>query len=455
VTLAQALSEINDVVGDDHLLLSSELRAGYEVDWTRRWSGTASAVVRPADTAEVSRVLSICNDHRIGCVPQGGRTGLVGGGVPMSGEVIVSLLRLNNLDTTNVEGGRLTVGAGATLGTVQEVAAKFGWEFGVDLAARDSATIGGMIATNAGGVKVVRYGQMRSQVLNMTVVMADGSTLRSGGRSLKDNAGFDVNQLIVGSEGTLGIVTEVELKLVRPMNERVAFIVAVNELAIGVELVHRLQHETTSLDSAEFFDDASMSAVCEINGFERPTRQSPWYVLIECASDLDPLPGAEVIVSSMGLDDEKSIAVATDAHARRNLWRYREQITESISRLGVPHKLDIGIPLSTLDEFSRLVRAAAVASDPGASMFLFGHLGEGNVHVNVISANENDAEIDEAVLVVVVELGGNIAAEHGIGRAKASWLGMSRTAAEIRAMRDIKSALDPNGILNPGCLFSE
>jgi FAD/FMN-containing dehydrogenase len=379
----------------------------------------------------------------------------VGGGVPTSGEVIMSLLRLDLVDTSNVDRGRLTVGAGVALSAVQTIATKFGWEFGVDLAARDSATIGGMIATNAGGVKVVRYGQMRSQVLNMTVVMADGSTLTSGGRSLKDNAGFDLNQLIVGSEGTLGIVTEAELKLVRPMNERVAFIVAVGELAVGVELVRRLQHESGSLDSAELFDDASMSAVCDVNHLERPTRQSPWYVLIECADDVDPLAGAATIVRSMDLDDDTTIAVATDAQSRRNLWRFREQITESIARMGIPHKLDVGIPLMKLDEFSRRVRTATKECDPPATAFLFGHLGEGNVHVNILGVSADNADIDEIVLAIVVELGGNVAAEHGIGRAKSSWLGMSRSPAEIHAMRQIKRALDPNGILNPGCLFSD
>jgi FAD/FMN-containing dehydrogenase len=453
MTIADALIEIEQVVGATHVLKSADLRASYEVDWSRRWTGTASAVVRPGDCDEVSAVLSICNRHRVACVPQGGRTGLVGGGVPLAREIVISLLRLRTIDSAEIESGILTVGAGVTLSNVQAMALKSGWDFGVDISSRDSATIGGMIATNAGGMKVIRYGQMREQIASLEVVLADGSILNGGGASLKDNAGFDLSQLMIGSEGTLGIVTAARLKLVRRMLSSAVFVVAVENLAVGVNLVGTMRRSTETLESAEFIDAASMDLVCDFLSVPPPVKRSRWYVLVECTDDVDPLRGVQDALTHVGLDGEGSMAVAVDDFSRRNLWRYREFITDGISRLGIPHKLDVGIPLSRLDEFAERVVHVAHAVNPRVSVLLFGHLGEGNVHVNILGADIDDEVVDHAVLQLVAQIGGNIASEHGVGRAKSQWLSLSRTDTEIRTMRAIKRALDPNNILNPEVLF--
>jgi FAD/FMN-containing dehydrogenase len=449
---ADVLTAFGDIVGSRHLLVDPDVRAPYEVDWSRRWSGEATAVVRPANVNEVSAVLSVCNRHRIACVPQGGRTGLVAGGVPYDGAIVVSLERLDSVGPADYDAGHLTVGAGVSLGVVQQTAARNGWEFGVDLAARDIATIGGVIATNAGGMRVVRHGQMRAQVLSLEVVLADGSVLPGSGLAVKDNAGYDISQLIVGTEGTLGIVTAATLKLVRALPERVAALIGVGSLAAALSLVGKLRRGSGGLDAAEFIQESAMDLVCRHLGRSCPIRRSRWYVLVECASDVDPTDAMVEAIESSAVPDE--IAVAVDVSARQSLWQLREQLPEAIATLGIPHKLDVGLPFSKLDEFSEQAGpAVTAATSPSAQTFLFGHLGEGNVHVNVTGVSPEDERVDDAVLRLVARLGGNIASEHGVGRAKAPWLHLVRTSAEIRAMHSLKTALDPNWILNPGAVI--
>jgi FAD/FMN-containing dehydrogenase len=446
------LTEFQDVVGSSHLLVDPGMRATYEVDWSRRWSGDAAAVIRPANVDEVSAILSVCNRHKIACVPQGGRTGLVAGGVPYDGAIVVSLERLNSLGPADYDAGQLTAGSGVSLAAVQESAARNGWEFGVDLAARDIATIGGMIATNAGGMRVVRYGQMRAQVLSLEVVLADGSVLPGSGLAVKDNAGYDLSQVVIGTEGTLGIITAATLKLVRALPQRVTALVGLDSLAAGLSLVGKLRRGSGGLDAAEFTQERAMDLVCRHLGRSCPIRRSRWYVLVECAGDTDPADAMLQAIETAAVPDE--VAVAVDAPGRQSLWQLREQMPEAIARLGIPHKLDVGLPFGKLDDFSRQVGAAVTAAtSPASEIFLFGHLGEGNVHVNVTGVSADDERVDDAVLQLVARLGGNIASEHGVGRAKVPWLHLVRTPAEIQAMRSLKTALDPNWILNPGAVI--
>ncbi len=448
-----ALAAFQDIVGTQHLLVDPDVRATYEVDWSRRWSGEAAAVVRPANADEVSAVLSVCNRYRIACVPQGGRTGLVAGGIPYGGAIVVSLERLNVVGPANYDVGQLTVGAGVSLSAVQASATRNGWEFGVDLAARDVATIGGMIATNAGGMRVIRHGQMRAQVLSLEVVLADGSVLSGSGMAVKDNAGYDLSQVIIGTEGTLGIITAATLKLVRALPQRVVALVGVDSLAAGLSLVGRLRRGSGGLDAAEFIQEGAMDLVCGHLGRSCPVTRSRWYVLVECASDSDPTEAMLEAVESAAAPDD--VAVAVDAASRQSLWQLREQMPEAIAGHGIPHKLDVGLPFDKLDDFSQLVGpAVAAATSEASEIFLFGHLGEGNVHVNVTGVPPDDERVDNAVLQLVADLDGNIASEHGVGRAKAPWLHLVRTPAEIKAMRSLKTALDPNWILNPGAIIS-
>jgi FAD/FMN-containing dehydrogenase len=446
-------TEFVDIVGSGNVLTDPDMRATYEVDWTRRWTGTASVVVRPADSAELSGILGVCHRHELGCVAQGGRTGLVGGSVPRDGAVVVSLGRLDRVGTVNVDGGEITTGAGATLSQVQRQALAAGWAFGVDLAARDNATVGGMVATNAGGMRVIRFGQMRSQVIGLEFVLADGTVISRLEGPAKDNAGYDLSQLMVGSEGTLGIVSAARLRLVQELPVRATAMVGLERLEQGIDIVGALRRSTTPLEAAEVFDGPTMEAVAGRLGSRPPMEGYPWYLIVECAGDEDPSPQMAEVLAAHRADS--AVAVAIDPASRRRLWAFRDQITESIAELGVAHKLDPGVPLDRLPAFTEEVRHRVAEVAPSALVHIFGHLGEGNLHVNVLGLRDDDDRVDAAVLELVASLGGSIGSEHGMGIAKTRWLPLARSPGEIAAMRAIKQALDPRGILNRGVIFSE
>ncbi len=411
--------DLTDIVGAAHVLDEPDMKAGYEIDWTGRFTGRAQVVVRPGSTEEVAAVVRRCAEAGVAIVPQGGNSGLVGGGVPRGGEVVLSLTRLNAIGELDPL-GQVTVGAGATLAALRDAVPDVGLDFG----ARDSATIGGIVACDAGGARALRHGTARARVAGVEAVMADGSVVSRLSGLLKDNAGYDLPQLLVGSEGTLGVITAVRWKTVPKLAKRVAALLPVDDL---VETVAALR--TPSLEACDFFTRTCVpDAPGELN------------VLAEWAADHDPL---EEMAEAIG---DREALIADDTTSRERLWAMREGIPERIRELGVPVKLDVGVPLSRLTEFLAAVPGAA----GDAQAYLFGHLGDGNVHVNLVG----DAPDEDAVLSLVLELGGTISAEHGIGVAKAAWLERARGSAEVAAMRAIKHALDPQGILNPGVILS-
>ncbi|HEX3564494.1 MAG TPA: FAD-binding oxidoreductase, partial [Acidimicrobiales bacterium] len=362
--------------------------------------------------------------------------------------------RLDHLGAVDVGLGQLVAGAGATLSQVQRRASAAGWAFGVDLAARDNATIGGMVGTNAGGMRVIRFGQMRSQVIGLEFVLADGTVISRLEGPAKDNAGYDLSQLMVGSEGTLGVVAAARLRLVRELPVRATTMVGLERLEQGIDIVGGLRRSAAALEAAEVFDGPTMEVVAARLGSRPPIQGGyPWYLIVECAGDDDPSPTmAEVLV---GLRPDSAVAVATDPIGARRLWAFRDQITESIAQLGVAHKLDPGVPLDRLPAFTNEVRHRVADVVPSASVHIFGHLGEGNLHVNVLGLRDDDDRVDAAVLELVASLGGSIGSEHGIGQAKKRWLSLARSPAEISTMQAIKQALDPKGILNRGVIFPD
>ena len=436
--LARALA---DAVGERHVLLDDELRAPFERDWTGRFGGRAQAVVRPADTAQVAATVRACAAHGAAIVPQGGNTGLVGAGVPRGGEVVLSLARLDALGAVDAATAQVEAGAGVTLAALQAHARAAGLDAGVDLAARDSATVGGMVATDAGGIRALRHGTVRARVAGVEAVLADGGVVDRTAPVRKDNAGYDISALLVGSEGTLGIVTRVRWSLVRAPGPAVAALCGVASLRAAGELLATLRRRTT-LDAAEFLLDDAMQLALDHLGIAPPVARAPAYVLVECAD--------AAALAAAGLGDA---VVADDTAGRERLWRVREHLTDAISAAGVPHKLDVGVPLARLDEFAVRVPDAVAEVAPGARTILFGHLGDGNVHVNVLGPAPGDDAVDAAVLELAAALGGTISAEHGVGVAKVRFLGLVRGDADRRAMRAIKDALDPNGIFNPGVLL--
>lgn len=436
------------VVGDANVLVDDDVRAPYETDWTRRWSGRALAVVRPGSTAEAGAILRVCGEHGAAVVPQGGNTGMVGAGVPRGGEVVLSLARLTELGEVDAGSMQVSAGAGVTLGALQAHARAAGLDAGLDFGARDSATLGGLAACDAGGVRALRHGTARARIAGLEAVLADGRVVRRMSGLLKDNAGYDLPALLIGSEGTLGVITAVRWRLVARNDARGLALVPLAALADAAPLLRAMRPRLPSLDACEFLTDEGLSLVLGHLRVRAPVeRRAPAYVLIEAAAREDPLDELAAAFDAAGVEDA---VIADDTASRERLWRLREAHTEAISAAGVPHKLDVGVPLEALAPFCDAVREAMPG---GARTILFGHLGDGNVHVNVLGPDPADLSIDETVLRLVAEHGGTISAEHGVGVAKAGWLHLTRSPEEIEAMRAIKAALDPGGLLNPGAVL--
>jgi FAD/FMN-containing dehydrogenase len=448
---------VAEIVGPEHVLADPEVRSQYETDWTRRFSGPCSAVVRPASTAEVSAVMAACTVAGVPVVVQGGNTGLVGGGVPGPDgppPVILSTTRLDAIGPVDRAASQVTAGAGVTLGRLQAAARADGLVFAVDLAARDSATVGGMIATNAGGLHVIRYGGMRAQVLGVEAVLADGTVVSRLSGLVKDNTGYDLSQLLIGSEGTLGIITAARLRLVPEHPARVVALIGLDSTASALAAVDAVHRTVESLQAAEVFYAGGLDLVRDHGRLPAPLPAPfPVYVVLEAAGVEDPSDALFAALADLDLPEEAT-AVALDPSGMARLWEYRERHTEAVSALGVPHKLDVTLPQGRLAEFEAAVRPVVEKCAPGAILVIWGHLGDGNLHVNVVGPAPDDESVDRAVLELVASMEGSISAEHGIGRAKAEWLHLSRSPAELAVMRSVKAALDPNGILNPGVLLT-
>jgi FAD/FMN-containing dehydrogenase len=447
-SLVEALS---DVVGPSHVVVDPDVVASYCVDWTGRFRGSTTCVVRPGSADEVAAVLGACGAFGAAVVPQGGNTGLVGGSVPLGGEVVLSLGRLDWLGSVDAGTLQVPVGAGATLAALAEHARASGLDPALDLGARDSATIGGIVATNAGGARALRYGTARARVAGLEAVLAGGGRVSRMGGLLKDNAGYDLPALLVGSEGTLGVITAVRWRLVPLLPARIAALVGVRSVASAAELLGVLRTRVPSLEAAEFFLDDGLALVLDYLRAPSPVAdRAPVYVLVECASMTDPTDELAAALEAGGVDDA---IVADDTASRERLWRLREAHTEAISAAGVPHKIDVGVPLDRLGAFLERVPLVVDAVAPGARTVLFGHLGDGNVHVNVLGPPPDDESVEEAVLRLVAACGGTISAEHGVGRLKARWLSLVRPPEEIAAMASVKRALDADGTLNPAVVL--
>jgi FAD/FMN-containing dehydrogenase len=445
------IAALTDAVPPRDVLAADDVRAPFESDWTGRFHGRARAAVRPSDTAQVAAVIAACREHGAALVPQGGNTGMVGAGVPRGGEVVLSLQRLQEVGEVDRAAAQVEVGAGVTLAALQEAARAAGLDAGLDFAARDSATVGGLAATDAGGMRALRHGTARAHVAGLEAVLADGTIVDRRAALLKDNAGYDLPALLVGSEGTLGVITRVRWRLVPLLRARVTALVALDSLERAADLLARVRPRLPGLEAADFFLDDGLQLVLDHEGLPAPVpRRAPVYVLLECAGRDDPTPELADALGEAGVDDA---LVAADSGERERLWRFRERHPDAIAAAGIPHKLDVGVPLARLAEFERRLRDEVARADPAARLVLFGHLGDGNVHVNVLGPDPEDGAVDEAVLRLAAACGGTISAEHGVGVAKARWLGLVRSPGELAAMRAIKRALDPDGILNPGAVL--
>jgi FAD/FMN-containing dehydrogenase len=446
-----ARAELSRLLGPHDLLTDADLRAGYEVDWTRRYQGSCSAVLRPRTTAQVAEILQICSAHHIEVITQGGNTGLVGGGVPRPHSsapvVVLSTRGLVQLGPIDHDAMQVTVEAGVTLAQWRAHARSHGVDVPVDFAARDSATIGGAIATNAGGSRVVRFGTMRSQVAGIEAVTIGGEVIGSLSGLPKETVGPHLPSVLAGSEGTLAVITRARLRLVPLFSHSITALVALTSLNAAVQMLGRVRASLGSLDSVELILPGAMDLVSAHLGRRPPVAAGGAYVMIECADHMDPSDDLLMLLSD--LDGVVDSAVATEGPTRDQLMEFRDRITEAINAAGVPYKLDVAVPVTDLAHLMEVAHEAATTH--GGRLIPFGHLAEGNVHLNYLDV-KNPAGIAERVLTAVAAVGGTISAEHGVGIAKGPWLPLVRTAAELALMEAMRLAWDPQGLLNPGVL---
>jgi FAD/FMN-containing dehydrogenase len=370
----------------------------------------------------------------------------------LHGEVVLDLRRLDALGPVDARSGQTTAQAGVTIARLHAHAHEAGWEYGVDLGARESATVGGTIATNAGGTHVLRYGATRRQVVGVEAVFSDGRIMSRLDGLEKDNTGYDLAGLLCGSEGTLAVIVAARLRLVPRPSHIVVALLAFDGVEAALDAVGSLRRAVDSLRAVELFFQDGLDLVCDRLGLLRPfAARHVAFVLVEAAAGTDPT--AELADAIEDLTGVADVAVAGDDRAARDLWRYREAHTEAINLLGPPHKLDVTLPAVQLPAFVSEVRGHVAAVAPEAVVWLFGHAADGNIHVNVTGVDPDDDRVTDAVLRLVARLHGSISAEHGIGTAKRQWLTLVRSSTEIDAFRAIKRALDPDGVLNPHVLL--
>ncbi len=460
---AGLLSELEAIVGAPNCVSDPEIVGSFTTDWTGRFSGDAVAVLRPASTAEVAAVLVVAGRHGAAVIPQGGNTGLVGGSVPRARsrtdaagggrpQLVLSLRRLDAIDVSDPAARLLGAGSGTTLGAAQAAARSVGLHLGIDLAARDSATLGGMVATNAGGLQVFRYGAMRARTAGLEAVLADGTVVSHWKGLAKDNVGWDLAGLLSGSEGTLAVITRVLVRLEPLALHRLAALVAMADIRSAIDLVTGPLRSLSCLEAAELTLTDGMQLVCAHSGLPEPigvAEGATAWLTVEAASSTDPTDEL-----AEALDDERVLAVAVgvDDAARERLWAYRERHTEAVSTLGIPHKLDVSVMPSRLPELFEALPGLVETASPGARLVVWGHVADGNVHVNVVGPSPDDFAAEDAVVRSVLDLNGSISAEHGIGVAKTRWLAAARPPGTLEPSRRVRRALDPGAILNPGVL---
>lgn len=447
------MERLSTIVGAAYVTTDSDVLDGRSVDHTGRYRGHASALVRPGSTDEVAAVLRECRAAGVSVTVQGGRTSLVAGTVPEHDDVLLSTERLRDIGEVDVVERRLRVGAGATLADVQRAATAAGLVFGVDLAARDTATVGGMASTNAGGLRTVCYGNMGEQVIGLDVVLPDGSVVHRHSQVRSDNTGYDLASLFVGAEGTLGVITALDLRLHPTPRQRVTAICGFADLDALIA-TGRVFRDMEGVAALELIDARASALTAEHVGVSAPV-QGAWQLLIELAGETDLTERLADALEDAELSDEPAVGV--DANAQQRLWQVREAVAEVLGVYGPPLKFDVSLPLSAIHAFSDDAARLIAEHAPDAIPVLFGHIGEGNLHLNIVRCaltGDAERELYSAMMALIAGHGGNVSSEHGVGTRKRDYLSMARTDADIAAMRVLKNALDPTGYLNRAVLFS-
>ena len=460
------IEELKAAVGSGGWTEDADEIAPALTEWRARWTGATPILLTPRSAEETARAIAVCARHGVAVVPQGGNTGLVGGQTPY-GEVLISTKKMRAVRDVTPLDDAMTVEAGVTLLEAQQAAAANGRFFPLSLAAEGSATIGGVISTNAGGTAVLRYGMMRDLVLGIEAVMPDGQVFNGLKRLRKDNTGYDLKQLLIGAEGTLGVVTAATLKLFPIMRSRATAVVGVESPADAIRLLAAAKAETGGgVEAFELMKRIGVDcAIRHIPGIREPLDSvQPWYVLIELASGE---PGAAEAGLERILTDAFETGLITDAAIAQNeaqkaaFWKLREEQSAALRPEGGGWKHDVSVPVSQIADFLEEATAAVEAFEPGARVSAFGHVGDGNMHYDVLCPPGADLKaflgrwMDGSKIVhdVVATYDGSISAEHGLGRLKTEEALRYKSPLEVETMRAIRRAIDPNRIMNPAVLF--
>jgi len=460
--MSEFKQKLISIVGNDHLLTDKSDCENYAQDWSRLYQPDPLAIVRPATTEEVATIVKLCNQYKVAIVPSGGRTGLSGGACATAKELVVSLERINQIGDFNLIDQTVHCGAGVITQQLQEYARDQGLYYPVDFASAGSSQIGGNIATNAGGIKVLKYGLTRDWVIGLTVVTAEGEVIELNNGLVKNATGYDLRHLMIGSEGTLGIITAATIKLTAPPQEPTVMLLALEKLD---DVSNLLTHFRSSMDlmAFEFFSHAALDKVLQHQSMKRPFNTvANYYVLIEfeCAAETDmdnALSAFEVAADKGWLLDG---IVSQSQQQAEELWRYREGISESIAHYP-PYKNDIAVVPSRVGEFLTEVDHFVSKNYPQFENIWFGHIGDGNLHLNILKPDSMPLEdfksicanANPEIFSILQKFDGSISAEHGVGLLKRDYLHYSRSPAELALMRTIKKAFDPQNLLNPGKLF--
>ena len=457
------IQELSAVLTPEQVAVDPASLKTYGQDWTRFTPPAPTAIVFPRDTADVVAVVECARRCQFALVPSGGRTGLSGGACAANGEVVVSMDKMNAISPVNLTDRTVTVGAGAITQNVQQAARDADLFYPVDFASSGSSQIGGNIATNAGGINVIRYGMTREWVAGLTVVTGKGEVLELNKGLMKNNTGLDFRHLFIGSEGILGFITEATLKLTAPPKDPTVLVLGLSDMSAIMAVLDRVQ-STTPLLAYEFFSELAVSKVVDHAGVARPFEtRTPFYALVEFEREND-MTDAHVFEAVEQCMEEGWVidAVMSQSVAQaRALWRLREDISETISRW-TPYKNDISSTVSKVPELLAAVDEVVHENYPEWEVVWYGHIGDGNLHLNILKPENLQIdefkarcnEVSTDIFDAIKRLGGSVSAEHGVGTLKAPYLGYSKSDSEIDAMRAIKAIFDPDGILNPGKVFS-
>ena len=457
------IQELSAVLAPEQVAVDPASLETYGQDWTRFTPPAPTAIVFPRDTADVVAIVECARRCQFTLVPSGGRTGLSGGACAANGEVVVSMDKMNAISPVNLTDRTVTAGAGAITQNIQQAARDADLFYPVDFASSGSSQIGGNIATNAGGINVIRYGMTREWVAGLTVVTGKGEVLKLNKGLMKNNTGLDFRHLFIGSEGILGFITEATLKLTAPPKDPTVLVLGLSDMSAIMAVLDRIQ-STTPLLAYEFFSELAVSKVVDHAGVARAFEtRTPFYALVEFERETD-MTDAHVFEALEQCMDEGWVidAVMSQSVAQaRALWRLREDISETISKW-TPYKNDISSTVSKVPELLAAVDDVVHKNYPDWEVVWYGHIGDGNLHLNILKPEnlqieefkERCNEVSTDIFDSIKTLGGSVSAEHGVGTLKAPYLGYSKSDSEIDAMRAIKAIFDPDGILNPGKVFS-